>query len=222
MLDQLIDINDNIVQIGAYDGVSFDPLWPTLRKTPVRTLRVEPHPLHYAKLTALHSGDQHVMCVNAAIGIVDGHAPLYVVEPYKTMPYWAPAFSTVIEGAKSISRFAKHIGCINVRTIRYETLLRETLFPKPDVVVVDAEGYDLAIVEQVLNVSTPRVVMFEVNHLERGVECAVSLMRSWGYKVTRIGIDLICTRSSKSATRHRSPTRIRTSESHSRIRPKGR
>lgn len=215
MLAHLIRSDDHVIQIGALDGVSFDPLWPILRNLPLHTLRVEPHPVYFDKLKLLHVNDSHVQCENVAIGSIDGEIPLYFVEPHKAMPTWATGITTIIPDAKLLGRFASHVRSIRVRSVRFETLLRETSFPLPDVVVVDAEGFDLEIVEQVLSLKAPRVVMFEIAHYQNGFDRAKALMCPHGYQVIPLGYDVVCALPRPKTSRMR--TQVRRPIAHNKL-----
>lgn len=191
MLNELIQPEDSVVQIGAFDGVSFDPLWPVLRDMRLRTLRVEPHPTYFTQLALLHQKDAHVTCENVAIADRDGEVTLYYIEPFAGMPPWAAGVSTVMRGVNWLERFPGRIRSVQVRAARFRTLLERTAFPFPDVLVVDAEGYDLAIVEQALALGTPRIVTFEIVCLANGLARAKQLMEPHGYRLLASGDDVL-------------------------------
>src|SRR5947209_5761746 len=56
-----------VVQVGAYDGNSGDPLHRFISRHQVRGILVEPQPLIFRRLQATYSGRTNLTLVNAAV-----------------------------------------------------------------------------------------------------------------------------------------------------------
>src|SRR6185369_8439389 len=69
------------VQIGGYDGVSFDPLRPHIVENDLPGLIVEPVPLYFNKLNALYAGSTKVRPINCAIAEENGERTIWGFNP---------------------------------------------------------------------------------------------------------------------------------------------
>src|SRR6478672_5357121 len=78
-----------VVQIGANDGVTYDPLRRFIVKYGFRGVLVEPQPDAFARLQKNYSDLPRITFEQAAIAEADGEKPLYRFKPGPGVPDWA-------------------------------------------------------------------------------------------------------------------------------------
>jgi hypothetical protein len=66
-----------ILQIGACDGITNDPIYHFVRRGRARAILVEPNPYAFARLQNAYAGLPNVTLIQAAVGEKDGEADLY-------------------------------------------------------------------------------------------------------------------------------------------------
>jgi len=197
----------SLIQIGANDGITNDPVDALIRRHALLAVRVEPLPEPFAKLQARHAGDANVRTVQAAVDAVDGDRPIWRVEApgdqHVRLSTIASFDRSVIE--KHHARYSSRGGRLVeqlVRVISPSSLVREFL-PEAagiDILQVDAEGYDAVIVRLFLDAGLrPHLINYEHNNLrgDDDAECLARL-RSSGYLLARYGRDTVAMRSSVS------------------------
>ena len=79
------------VQIGAHDGVHYDPIRPFVEKYHWRGLLVEPQPEVYQRLVANYASEPQLMFAKAAVAPQNGKATLYT---FKKSPGSRPLTSS--------------------------------------------------------------------------------------------------------------------------------
>ena len=146
--------NVSFVQIGSYDGTTGDPLARWIDRYPWHGLLVEPNPSAFAMLEQLRGEDPRFRLVQAAVTDHNGTATLYVARP-SNRSLWAAQMSSL-----RATHVAETDECV-VPATTYASLVGGV---EPDVLHIDAEGYDAAILDQVA-LPGPTVIMFEHKHL---------------------------------------------------------
>jgi FkbM family methyltransferase len=181
------------LQVGAFDGVSGDPIYPLIEKHGLRGCLVEPQGDAFQKLQANYtrfSGPDFVF-VNAAIGEQDGTVPLYRIKPGSSGPDWLPqiacldrrfleGLSDVVPGVESLIE-VEQVPCLT-----FTTLFRKFGIQDIDLLQIDAEGRDAEILE-LFDVPhrRPAIVHFEHKHLsEPAYERCLDSLIPLGYKVS--------------------------------------
>lgn len=168
-----------IVQVGAYDGETGDPLSGFLDRHRARAILLEPQPTPFAALKAKHAGNRDVITLNAAIADVDGICPLYVVDGMTEHdPWWCGQIASfhrdhLLRHQEGIPNLIDRIRVIDVPTISADTLRRRYALDRVDALIVDAEGSDWQIVRNFLDLGIiPQVLSFEWRHLDQRVLAA--------------------------------------------------
>lgn len=174
-----------IVQVGANDGGSNDPLGhllPRYRKSVRKAVLIEPQPGAFARLKERYRGWSQVVCLNVAVGREVGKQAMYSIDPVATAGLAKP----VGDGIASFDR--GHVE----RSLRHRrpglspedaaSMIRELSVPvttldlaagsagieQPDIFLVDTEGYDGEVVEMALDLGwRPRLLQLEHKHLSR-------------------------------------------------------
>ncbi|GAB5538998.1 MAG: hypothetical protein Salg2KO_11010 [Salibacteraceae bacterium] len=173
-----------VVQIGANDGITHDPIHNFIKRDDWSGILLEPQQsLANYKLRALYKRHTKIEVLNAAIGKENGSTYLYSI-----------AFSNM-RWASGLSRFDKaslmklfHVGKIERRAKKYgikipdseadwvrqdvidiitpSTLIDRYSIKRIDLLVIDTEGFDAEIVKMFLpERPQPRAIVFEAFHL---------------------------------------------------------
>ena len=163
----------NLIQIGANDGVSFDEINYFIKKYKVRSILVEPINENFLKLKSNYVNCDFVTLENFAISTSEKIGHLYKVNPKFIKNYGnhipaIPSFDKkhlIKHGVKN-----SHIVTEKVNSLTVKDLLDKHQIKKLDLFFVDAEGYDGHIVNDLLNKTNQRpIIIFEYVHINNKV-----------------------------------------------------
>jgi FkbM family methyltransferase len=188
------------VQVGAHDGVTNDPIASMLaRNGNWSGLSIEPVPAVFESLKANRGNASRFKYANVAIGSSSGVTEFYAVEPTGAEEWLSQV------GSFNRAHVERHVGdrtkCriiehqIPVKS--FESALEEAAISRYDVLVIDAEGYDLIILRQAAaTLATAKLVILEVDHFSPSdrVE-TIDLLKSKGFSVFSVGGDFVGIRS---------------------------
>lgn len=137
------------LQVGAMDGVSYDPIRPHVVAHGWRGILVEPLPDMMEKLKTNYAGSAGLVFENVAITEQDETRKLYRVTAeavHRGVPHWALGMSTFIEG--KLDDYKPHVVEQPVACMRLETLLAKYKPERIDILQIDTEGYDYKVLKQ--------------------------------------------------------------------------
>jgi len=166
----------HFLQIGAFDGVSGDSLYPLVEKYRLSGTLVEPQydafcrlKLNYAKF------DQKTFnFIHAAIADTDSTRELFRIRAGEGRPEWLPQVATFDKAVlmqQAGPGLRSSIETEEVRCIQFETLFREHRLPHVDLLQIDAEGYDAELLRLFdLPARRPAIVRYEHKHLRREIQ----------------------------------------------------
>lgn len=166
-----LDRGMTIVQVGACDGITNDPVRRIATRTSTRAILIEPNPAAFDRLQRAYAGLTNVQCIQAAIGERDGEAYLYRVRN-------SPAAEAGTDLTLQISSFyrehlEKHgkkpqdIERITVSCRTLPTLVAELGLGQIDLLQIDTEGFDAVVVRMAVEMSVrPNCINFEHIHLK--------------------------------------------------------
>lgn len=197
------------VQIGAMDGMSFDPLYPHVTRWGWNGLLVEPNPESFAKLRRTYAGFPGLIFENVAVTEHPGTATLEFI-PNETAHREGLDTSTLgmarIIAAPTDERRPRRPTCVPeferfAQTMTVDCVSLDTLFAKHDitrvdVLQIDTEGYDWRILKQFdLARYRPAVINVEIIHVSvpERIEL-LSRLRTHGYLYRIRSIDLLAVR----------------------------
>ena len=192
---------NNIVQIGANDGVRFDDLNEFINKYKIQSLLVEPIKNNFNKLKKKYINSNFVMLENSAIFTSTKDLFLYKVEE-KYLHY----YDIHIPGITSLDKNhllkhgvkLKHIVKESVNAITIIELLNKYNIKNLDLLYIDAEGYDGNIVLDFLSDSLLKpIIIFEYIHVQNEVLNKVILKIDQDYKIFSLNENLVCIPKSK-------------------------
>lgn len=184
-----------VVQIGANDGASGDPLAHLFARTQWTGILVEPVPFLCKELVRKYDGRSGIHVEQVAISDRDGDAALYRLRTIAgETPEWFNQLATLdravlLKHRSSIPQIDSMIVEERTPTARLETLLARHGLQRVDLLVIDTEGHDYQILRQVdLARFQPLLIVFEHQHLQPGDKTeAHDLLRRHGYDVVETG-----------------------------------
>jgi FkbM family methyltransferase len=178
-----------ILQVGACDGTYNDPIRHHVIKGCTRAILVEPNPLAFARLQKSYVGLPNVTLIQTAIGEQDGEANLYRVkktdkaesENDLTLQF-ASFYRAHLE---RLGKKPDEIERITVPCRSLSSLVAELGLTKVDLLQVDAEGFDAAVVRMALRMTIPPdCINFEHAHLrDNDRQPLFDLLQDSGYVV---------------------------------------
>lgn len=155
------------IQIGANDGVRADPIRQKVIGHSWTGILVEPIPFFFEQLKKNYKGYPGLEFVNAALDTAAGTRTIYMLRPGLALPDWALGLPTFdrdrLEAiAKGLGLTEADIVTAEVGTVTWDWLLSAFGSRPCDVLVVDAEGYDITLLRAApLERWRPRVIQFE-------------------------------------------------------------
>lgn len=192
-LDLLLAILDHggeettIVQVGACDGITRDPLHHYIVKGRTKAFLLEPNPQAFVRLQKAYAGVENATLIEAAIGDHDGEAALYRLKSSNN-----PGLDDDL--GLQISSFSrdhllKHgarqnaIERISVPCCTLSSLADKFGLTHINLLQIDAEGFDAEVVMMALGLKVrPDAINFEHVHLRAADrESVFDALRAAGY-----------------------------------------
>jgi FkbM family methyltransferase len=180
------------LQIGAFDGVAGDPIYPLIERHALRGIVVEPQRWAFEQLKTNYArfGASRFTFINAAIAAENGSTTLYRIRPGQGDPEWLPQLASfdrqVLQSHEHlIPNLASRIEAEPVRCLTVASLLEEAGTDRVDLLQIDAEGYDAEIL-RLFDVPRrrPPIIRFEHKHLSRSTHhAAVTELVDLGYQI---------------------------------------
>jgi FkbM family methyltransferase len=195
-----------VVQIGANDGRAADPLFELLERHPAWTgVFVEPLPWAFAALKARFADRAGIQLVQCAISEKRERRTIFYVRDdiVEALGPSAPSFHSQLAGFDAgVLASTEHgvpsefLGQVEVECERLDELLDRVRLERIDVFVVDTEGYDARILEQLdLARFLPRVIVYEHKHLAEAERQRLERrLVQRDYELQRFGQDTLATR----------------------------
>lgn len=189
----------NIVQIGAYDGLTNDRLRPLLLKYRWKALLVEPLADVSDKLAENYSGHPNVAIARRAVVASDGPVEMFRVDPRSNAPGYAQLMSSTKQS--HINSFP-HLTDDDVITetvpgVRLKTLYEQFGITDPSLLIIDAEGCDFEILDQITSgdVPSPQFLVFEHDHMtETQLQQTIDSLADRDYTSQILAHDVMCFR----------------------------
>ncbi|MGE3693317.1 MAG: FkbM family methyltransferase [Novosphingobium sp.] len=188
------------VQIGAYDGKSGDPLGECIRKLGLRGVLVEPQQAAFDALRAHYADQPQLAFERAVIAAEDGSARFYRADP----DFWRQHIKLGGSGGEVASldpgHVRRHVAQFGGERLasREEAYLRWDDLPAltlgtlqakhgigaPDLIQIDAEGFDYEILKMIDWSQRPALIHYETLHLAVPERIAAwQLLRDKSYKL---------------------------------------
>lgn len=180
------------IQVGANNGIANDPLRKYIVDFHWEAILIEPAPDIFDKLKALYEDSANVVTLNAAISPSTCALKFYVVDPRAKqelgprLPLWFDQLGSfdrtnIVKHLEGI--LEDYIVEIDVEMLTLNEVIEKYNFQGFDVLHVDAEGYDIEVMETIdLEKYTPKYIIIEHKHLEESKkQFFIDKMRRRGY-----------------------------------------
>jgi FkbM family methyltransferase len=190
------------VEIGAMDGVSFDPLYQYVIRYGWRGLLIEPLPDIFEQLRRNYDGRPGLSFENVAIADESGTRMMYRVNPdaieQGVVPGWAKGISSFFNDRNALGglrvpteTFEQMRPYITKQAVVCDTLprvLERHGVQKLDVLVMDVEGYDFHVLRQLdFGRFLPHMIMMEWYNLPPAEKkLTLQLLKKQGYRTAQV------------------------------------
>ena len=176
------------IQVGAFNGVDGDPLHKYVQKGVLKGCLIEPQADFFEQLRSNYSGVEGLVFKRVAIGPAHGEATLYRVRPGTPGPWWLYQIASfrrevLLKHAPDVPGLEAAIITESVPVTTFEELFAE-LNLRPDIVVIDTEGYDYEVIKQLCSTGCrPDLIHYEHKHLsEPDKEACLRMLIQAGYR----------------------------------------
>ena len=179
--------NLTFIQVGAFDGVTKDPLRPYIERYGWRGVLVEPQPKAAEKLRKLYHDNDFVHVVEAALGEQVGKQKIYTIEG-ENIPTWVEGMasfkaSNILKHENIVPGIRNMVKAISVSSTTFDHIMSELSINEIDLLQIDTEGADYFILSLFpFDKVRPAIVHWEVKHfskLER--EKCFDFLANFGY-----------------------------------------
>ncbi|WP_276373574.1 FkbM family methyltransferase [Chryseolinea sp. H1M3-3] len=178
----------DLVQIGANDGVTNDPVRKLILDFKIPSLLVEPQLPIFKKLQTAYSAVPHVRLENCAIDNVSGNKELFYVEPVSGYPMWASGIAsfdkaTLLKHKRVLPGLEGNLRKINVPTFTFRQLLQKHDIQEVLILQIDTEGYDFELLKHITSSGVrPKLIQYEHKHLSfRDQSACREMLTEMGY-----------------------------------------
>lgn len=129
-----------LLQIGANDGESGDPLLALFERHEWHGVLLEPMREPFEALSKRHEGRENIVLVNKALADHDGTLDLFTAESSRT------TLASALPERNVLSKERRALDITSVGCITFETLMDQYGIERVDLLQIDTEGMDGAII----------------------------------------------------------------------------
>lgn len=183
------------LQIGAYDGISTDPLRKYIVDCGWKGVMVEPQPGPASQLRQLYPDGSGITILEAAVDSERGTRSLYTVES-DDLPKWAGGMATfdraqILKYDYLIPGIAGMVREIEVPLITIDDVLDRLELDRLDILQIDVEGIDGYLLSLFPFARIrPTIVQWESKNMTRAQqEAALDILLGHGYRIARSGFE---------------------------------
>lgn len=203
-----------LVQVGAHDGKTDDPVAHLIRRHRLHALLVEPQPLAFRRLVENNRGEPRLTLENSLISELDGDVKFYKArEDMPGLPPYLLQSASLdrkrVESAVGWYRgenpqldsetFDRIIEEVTVPSLTWESLLAKHHVSHVDILVLDTMGFDYELLKVFpFELMKPDIIHFEHALLspQDQMSC-VELLAAQGYSMAKVAVDTIAVRKAK-------------------------
>jgi FkbM family methyltransferase len=191
------------VQIGANDGVSYDPIYNLVTSEKVSGIVIEPIHDIFKKLKDNYNNHPQIKPLNLAIHRDKKEMKLYRVNPTnKEYPEWTKGTPSFFKSHHKLSNILEEdIIEESVKCISFNELIEQFNIKKIDLLQIDTEGYDSEIIKMIdFEILNPSIISFEhgmkqgIMSLQQFEECQKILLNN-NYEMVILENDAIAYKS---------------------------
>jgi FkbM family methyltransferase len=183
------------LQVGAMDGVSYDPIHSFIRQFGWQGVLVEPLPDMLERARNNYKGCDGLIFENIAITEQFETKKLYRIEPEtiikNKLPDWLKGMSTFSE--TKLNNYQPFVSVVEVDCMPLMKLIERNQFTKIDILQIDTEGYDYKVFKQLdFNIFKPTLINLEIVNLNpKELELLEKDLMQQNYYFYRYEFDMI-------------------------------
>ncbi|MGC2099845.1 MAG: FkbM family methyltransferase [Candidatus Sulfotelmatobacter sp.] len=181
------------IQVGAFDGITKDPLRKYIDKCGWRGVVIEPQPSAANQLRELYRNNNRIIILQAALDGKSGRRTLYTVDAPRA-PAWAGGLAsfrreTIVKHSDLIPGLETMILESAVDCVTFDEVLEVVKRKQIDLLQIDTEGADGYILSLFpLNRVQPAIVHWEVKHLNTSErEACLDRLAAFAYRFAPSG-----------------------------------
>lgn len=185
------------IQIGAYDGISTDPLRKFIQRCGWRGVMLEPQPGPAAQLRKLYAGNDNIVILEAALDRQRCTRSLFTVES-DLLPKWSGGMASfdrdhILRHDCLIPGLADHLRELKVACIPFDDVLAALPEPRLDLLQIDVEGADGYLISLFpFERLKPAIIQWESKNMSRTQqEETLERLCGHGYRVSRSDEDTL-------------------------------
>jgi Methyltransferase FkbM domain len=148
----------SFVQIGACDGISYDPFHELIMQHDLPGVLFEPLPHLFDRLRRTYKKRDDLVFINMAVTETGGMQDIRYVSPYaiskKLVPEWAIGIASLKENVNALDEHGaidpkitkaikRYIRVCRVPCVAFDEMAQWSITGKADIFVSDTEGYDI-------------------------------------------------------------------------------
>lgn len=196
--------NPFFIQVGANNGVRWDPLRDLIRRHHLPGLLIEPLPDIFDELKKNYELEPQLLFEGAALAKEDGFHTLFRVKADAPVGDWAQGIASFNKAhlenhlKSETDEYEQWIEDVTVPTISVHSLLLKHSITKIALLQIDTEGYDFEILKMFFEAGIlPDIVNFERVHLSfKDQQASRRLLIQNNYRFIDVGIDTLGIRAS--------------------------
>lgn len=189
----------SFLQIGANDGYLSDPINLAIFRHKLTGTFVEPQANYFAELQKTYHGFSGMRFLQCAVSPKAGSMTMYTLDCSSgRLPRWAHGVGTlsleqIRKSGDQIEDIDSYIRRMDVECITVGELLDRAVHSDPDIIVVDAEGFDHAILSQFdfKKLSTKLVIYETESMAPADVADLAARLEAAGFALVEAGQDTI-------------------------------
>ena len=188
---------NSLIQIGANDGLRFDDLNYFIKKYKVKSILVEPIEEYFTNLKINYQSYDNIFFENSAITVDEKDKFLFSVSQKYIHLYddHIPGINSFeIEHLIKHGVKKKHIIKKKINSLNISELINKYKFDNLDLLFIDAEGYDVNIVNDFLiNLNLRPIIIFEYIHSDtKKLASLMDLLKEKKYIYFTINENILC------------------------------
>jgi FkbM family methyltransferase len=181
------------IQVGAFDGITNDPLRKYITTCGWKGVVIEPQPKAADRLRELYGGNNHLVVLQAAVDSESGRRILYTADA-PNAPSWVGGLASfqkdnIIKHSDLIPGLENMIREVSIDCVTFDKVLAFLPTQQIDLLQIDTEGADGYILSLFpLESVRPAIIHWEVKHLSMAQreDCLEYLVR-FGYRFAPSG-----------------------------------
>jgi FkbM family methyltransferase len=199
-LRPLLNPSTYFIKIGAYDGVTGDPIVGMINRYKWSGIMVEPVKYIYDNLSANYADRPNISLENIAIADRDGYKDFYYLRESDDpgLPIWYNQVGSfyldhILKLEDLIPNVESYLVSQPVQCLTFASLIDKYQPLKLDLIHIDTEGYDYEVIKLIdFHRVKPHAILYEQIHLKNGMkEESVAYLQGYGYSTIEIGNDIL-------------------------------